>query len=300
MTVKSSLFCQLDATPVVGISLAGLSVLRLDQCGGNAPGNKWFKLHENIAHAKTQGIKTLLSFGGAWSNHLHALAAIGQELGLQTIGIVRGEEPANPSAMLCDAQQWGMKLVYVSRQAYKSRGDKAYIEELQARFGPCLVIPEGGANLAGVTGCTAIADMLREAGHINSQIVMAVGTGTTLAGVAVGLGKSSGAEVVGVSVLKGAYDLDEQIELFAGKASASWNILHDHHCGGYARVSPPLREFVLAFEQAHGIALDPVYTGKALFAIHQLVAMQQWDLSRPTIFIHTGGLQGRRGYSWLS
>ncbi len=300
MTVKSSLFCQLDATPVVGISLGGLSVLRLDQCGGSAPGNKWFKLHENITHAKNQGIQTLLSFGGAWSNHLHALAAIGHELGLQTIGIVRGEKPGRPSAMLCDAQNWGMKLVYVSRQDYRRRDDNAFVSELSTRFGPCLIVPEGGANAAGVAGCTAIAKLLIEAGHTSSRIVMAVGTGTTLAGVVTGLGESSGAEVVGVSVLKGAFDLDEQVELFAGRVSASWKILHDHHCGGYARVSPQLREFVLEFERAHGIALDPVYTGKALFAVHQLVATQRWDLSRPTVFIHTGGLQGRRGYSWLS
>lgn len=300
MTTKSSLLHKLDATPVLGVSLRGLDVLRLDLCGGAAPGNKWFKLQQNVSHAKNQGIKTLLSFGGAWSNHLHALAAIGPELGLQTIGIVRGEEPARPSAMLCDARRWGMKLIYVSREAYKARVEQACLTELQARFDPCLIIPEGGANLAGVAGCTAIAELLVDGGHCDSRIVMAVGTGTTLAGVAQGLGQNSGAELVGVSVLRGAFDLDYRVEVFAGPGCASWHILHDYHCGGYARVSPALREFILAFQHVHGIALDPVYTGKAMFAIWRRVAAGQWDLNRPTVFIHTGGLQGRRGYSWLS
>ena len=300
MKSKSSLLSHLDATPVLGVSLASVSLLRLDQCDGNAPGNKRFKLQSNIIAARKRGATTLVSFGGAWSNHLHALAAIGRSVGLQTVGIVRGEEPKKPSAMLEDAKAWGMQLVYVSRQEYKMKDESAYLDQLRARFDPCLVIPEGGANQAGVEGCEAIGDLLVEEGCDGLKVVLAVGTGTTLAGIARGMGENSGANLVGVSVLKGAHDLDNRVAEFTHKQCANWQILHEHHCGGYARVSPALREFILAFEAVHNIPLDPVYTGKALFAVHQLIASGQWHEDQPVVMVHTGGLQGRRGFDWLS
>ena len=299
MKSELSLLSRLDATAVLGVSLAAVCVLRLDLCGGNAPGNKWFKLQENITEARKCGINTVVSFGGAWSNHLHALAATGRELGLQTIGIIRGEEPVNPSPMLEDAKAWGMQLVYVSRQEYTMKDEKTYIEKLQARFDPCLVIPEGGANLAGVAGCESIGDLLVEEGCASSRVVLAVGTGTTLAGIARGLGENSGANLVGISVLKDAHDLDDRVAQFTGKECAPWQILHEYHCGGYARVSAPLREFILAFQDAHNIPLDPVYTGKAMFAVHQLIASGHWRESQRVVLVHTGGLQGRRGFDWL-
>ncbi len=300
MITTSNLFVPLGPEAVLGQSLANVSVLRLDQTGGSAPGNKWFKLQGNIAAARERGIGTIVSFGGPWSNHLHALAAIGLERGLQTIGIVRGEQPQNPSAMLRDAQAWGMQLVYVSREEYRQRAEQEYIDGLHRRFGPCLVIPEGGANTVGVTGCQAIAELLHAAGISQHKVVLAVGTGTTLAGIAQGLGGSFAGQLVGVSVLKGAYDLDSNVAAFTTSDCARWQILHDHHCGGYARVSAGLREFILAFEAIHQIPLDPVYTGKALYAIHQLLVSGQWSIQQPMVFIHTGGLQGRRGFSWLS
>ena len=300
MSLKSNVLDCLGREPVLGQSLSNLSLLRLDQCGGTAPGNKWFKLQGNIAEAQRQGVKTLVSFGGAWSNHLHALAATGRELGLQTIGIVRGEQPENPSAMLNDAREWGMKLVYVSRGEYRRRAEPEYIDEICARYGPCLVIPEGGANPAGVEGCKAIADLLLNADARNCKIVLAVGTGTTLAGVALGLGSSSRCEMVGISVLKGAFDLDSNVAALTGGDCAPWRILHDHHCGGYARVTPALRQFILAFQAVHKIPLDPVYTGKALYGVHQMLLSGQWSEDQPIVFIHTGGLQGCRGFSWLS
>ena len=289
----------LGRIPVLGQSLADVTVLRLDQQGGSAPGNKWFKLQGNITEARNRGVNTLVSFGGAWSNHLHALAASGRELGLQTIGIVRGKKPDKPSAMLQDAKKWGMKLVYVSREEYRRRDEPGYLEEIQARYDPCLVVPEGGANLAGVEGCKTIAEQLLAGSVSGHKIVLAVGTGTTLAGVAEGLGADFAGEVVGISVLKGAFDLDSRVAEFTSDNSANWRILHDHHCGGYARVNPALREFILAFQQTHQIPLDPVYTGKALFAVHQLLASEEWSPDQPIVFIHTGGLQGRRGFPWL-
>lgn len=323
----------LNNTPVLGVSMRNIALLRLDQAGGPAPGNKSFKLSGYIAEARRLGVTRLVSFGGAWSNHLHALAATGYHLGLETIGIVRGEvdsaqsseqrgarlyqRPYEESAMLRDARRWGMQLVPVSRREYRQRYDADYQREIAARFAPCVLIPEGGASALGAQGCSAIAEMLRHSAHWARRIVLPIGTGTTLAGLAAKLDEQY--ELVGVSALKGAADLPGRVQALISQLTterdtdrtthlttdptngshARWRILHDHHCGGFARVSPPLREFILAFEAAQGIRIEPVYTGKMLFALHQLYQQGDWDPAVPVIAVHTGGLQGRRGYDWL-
>lgn len=254
-----------------------------------------------MATARRMGVRRLVSFGGAWSNHLHALAALGRDRGFETVGVVRGEPPAVESAMLQDVRSWGMRLVYVSREEYRLRSDRVYLEEVSKAFAPCLVIPEGGSNAEGARGCMEIARLVKAINPASGPVVLAVGTGTTLAGVAAGLGSTY--EVVGISVLKGAGDLELRVQQAVTDCHpddcAAWHILHDHHCGGYARVSAELREFMLEFEKVHRVALDPVYTGKMLFAIHQSLQHRQWDPGQPLLAIHTGGLQGRRGYSWL-
>ena len=284
------------------MSLGHVSLLRLDQTGGLAPGNKSFKLRPYFAEAKRLGTTRLISFGGAWSNHLHALAAMGCQLGVETVGIIRGELSAEKSAMLADARRWGMRIVYVSRQDYRRRNDRIYQQELTERFAPCALIPEGGATVAAARGCVSIADIIRDNAPLARHIVVPVGTGTTMAGLAAGLDED--VEIEGVSALKGANDLTERVAslLPSSRSSryAQWRILHDYHCGGFARTNPLLREFMLAFEAIHGIELEPVYTGKMLLAIHQLRACGDWDECAPVLAIHTGGLQGRRGYSWLS
>lgn len=291
----------LGSATVQGVSLEHVNLLRLDLTGGAAPGNKSFKLQEYLAQAQRLGVRRLVSFGGAWSNHLHALAAIGLEAGLETVGIVRGDAPKNPSAMLIDVQRAGMEICYVSREEYRKRNEQAYQHQLKQRFAPCLLIPEGGSSLQGARGCAAIAQLIREHPHEAKRIVLPVGTGTTLAGIAAALDDSY--EIVGISALKGATDLEDRVDnLLAGLGSdttARWRILHQYHCGGFARASMPLREFMLEFEAVHGIPLDPVYTGKMLYAIHQLRRGGEWEASERLLAIHTGGLQGRRGYSWL-
>ncbi len=280
--------------------MAQVSLLRLDLAGGLAPGNKLFKLAENFADAQKNGNTRMVSFGGAWSNHLHALAALGCERGFETIGIVRGEKPALPSAMLRDAARWGMQLRYVSRSEYRQRNSSEFVAALLKDIGPCHIIPEGGANAAGARGCRAIARLLPVEADTSTRIVLAVGTGTTLAGIAGEL--AGGEDIVGISVLKGAGDLDDRVRTRLDDIGANhvgnWRVSHDHHCGGYARVSPELKAFILEFERVHKIPLDPVYTGKTLFAVFQMVKRGDWD--GEIIAIHTGGLQGRRGYPWLS
>jgi len=294
-----ALLQRLSSRPVLGVPLANVSLLRLDRCAGPAPGNKSFKLRINLQQARQLGYRRVLSFGGAWSNHLHALAACGREMGLETIGVVRGDEQKLDTAMLADVRDWGMRLLPVSRAEYRRRHDRAYREALRARFAPCLVVPEGGANGAGVRGCLRIADCLRSVN--GTKVVVPVGTGGTLAGLAAGLAPAH--SVTGIAALKGASDLEQRVEGLlseAGlRAQVNWHILHSYHCGGFARVSDALRKFILAFERVQGIPLEPVYTGKMMFAVHSLLALGEWPANEPLVAVHTGGLQGRRGYSWL-
>lgn len=300
--MNANLLTRLDNTPVSEIAMGNVSLLRLDRTGGLAPGNKSFKLHENLAEARRLGVRRLVSFGGAWSNHLHALAAVGRDSGFETVGIVRGEATADETPMLQDARSWGMQIIHISRTEYRQRNECEYLKKVGDRFAPCLVIPEGGANAEGARGCMAIADLVKDVAPRTRRIVLPVGTGTTLAGLAVGLG--SGYEVVGISALKGAGDLEQRVkQVLAGSGAtevAHWRILHDYHCGGFARSNAQLRDFILEFENVHRVPLEPVYTGKMLFAIHQLLQSGELDSATPVLAIHTGGLQGRRGYNWLA
>lgn len=285
--------------------MANVSLLRLDLTGGLAPGNKHFKLRESLDAARLQGIRRLVSFGGPWSNHLHALAAVGYEQGLETVGIVRGEEAEADSAMLADARGWGMRIVRVSRSEFRRRNEPSWMQEMEKRFAPCLVIPEGGSGTRGVSGCQDIARLLRQVAPQARRVLLPVGTGTTLAGVVAGLDRDC--EVIGVSALKGAVDLEQRVGVaLAGcpgagaPARGQWRILHDAHCGGFARVSDSLKAFILEFEQVQGVPLEPVYTGKMLLAIHQRLRSGEWPADQPLLAIHTGGLQGRRGFDWLA
>jgi 1-aminocyclopropane-1-carboxylate deaminase len=277
-------------------------VLRLDLLGGAAPGNKWFKLQPYLALARERGIRTLVSFGGAWSNHLHALAAVGREEGMRTVGIVRGERSATLSPTLRDVVDLGMQLVFVSRAAYRRRHEAAYLQALQARYAPCLVIPEGGAEGSGVLGCRAIGDLLQRHAPAGADVFLAVGTGTTLAGIAASV--SAVRAVEGVAVLKGLQDIDDRVAAWlaqtTGGAQCRWRIYHGGHCGGYARVTPELQRFMLAFERSQGIPLDPVYTGKVFFTLQRRIRAGEIDPGQVLVAVHTGGLQGRRGYPWLA
>jgi 1-aminocyclopropane-1-carboxylate deaminase len=292
---------QLCDKPVAGVAMGNVSLLRLDTGGGLAPGNKHFKLLGSLAAARRVGHSRVLSFGGAWSNHLHALAALGAERGFATTGIVRGDDDTADSATLADARQWGMEIIKVSRTEYRRRHDADYLAELGRRHGPCLLIPEGGANSEGAGGCMAIAELVKVHAPRARHILVPVGTGTTLAGLVAGLGESY--RVTGVAALRGAVDLESRVECaldaLAVSSHAQWRILHNDHCGGFARVSPDLRQFMLAFEAVQGIALEPVYTGKMVYAIQRRLGTGEWSPEQPLLAIHTGGLQGRRGYPWL-
>lgn len=275
------------------------SVLHLDRLAPPAGGNKAFKLKHNLAGLASGD--TVLSFGGAWSNHIHALAAVGRQRGLRTVGVIRGERPAQLSATLLDAIECGMQLHFVSRSEYRRRYDPAYIHTLQDQFGPCRIVPEGGANHAGVRGCRDIVSMLQTSEIDFDLIAVACGTGSTFAGVICDL--NAGQRGLGVTVLKGLESLSQDVGNWVQEQGVlprdNWSIESRFHCGGYARSTPELREFVREFERVHGLALDPVYTAKLFFALYKLRAAGELDEGTRVLALHTGGLQGRRGVDWL-
>jgi 1-aminocyclopropane-1-carboxylate deaminase/D-cysteine desulfhydrase-like pyridoxal-dependent ACC family enzyme len=276
----------------------GLDVFFLDALHPGL-GNKYYKLSANLASIKQKNIATVVSFGGAWSNHLLGLARLGRKAGLNTVGVVRGEQAEPLTAMLADARAAGMQLVFVSRSLYRSKASPEFLRQLESEFGECAILPEGGSNELAVQGCKQIISDLARQGVDYDALVVPVGTGGTLAGLVRGADRPC--EIFGISVLKGAYSLDDEVRSLMGSPvppQVSWKILHDYHGGGYARCSPALMQFVQMAERRWRLLLDPVYSGKALMATLKLRATGVLSGGK-TVFIHTGGLQGRRGYPAL-
>jgi 1-aminocyclopropane-1-carboxylate deaminase len=290
---------ELSPALVCGMTLENCRVLRLDRMNPPAGGNKYFKLKENLAGLSAG--HRVLSFGGAWSNHIHALAALGWERGFATVGIIRGERPQRLSATLEDALDWGMQLVFVSRSDYRRRYDAGYLQQLRRHFDPCVIVPEGGANPAGVKGCRDIVRLIDSCGLDYDRVAVACGTGSTLAGIACELGE--GRRALGIAVLKGQGSMCEDVKRWVAGQDAgpggNWRIEQGFHCGGYARAPEDLQRFILEFEQVQGIPLDPVYTGKLFYALYQLRRSGGLPVTERIIAVHSGGLQGRRGFDWL-
>lgn len=280
-----------------------LALWRLDRIDAAAPGNKLFKLSENLQAARAAGQQRVLSFGGAFSNHIHALALTGAAQGLQTIGLIRGEPDARDNPTLRDAAAAGMQLHFLSRHDYRrlsSVADGAAHAELQARFGPCHIVPEGGSNRLGVLGCRVLGEAIAAFSPLPDLVILPCATGATLAGVVAGLADRS--EVHGIAVLKGGEFLRdavrEQLESVAAGHCRRWRIDTDDHCGGYARVPLQLQQFVARFERATEVPIEPVYTGKMLYAIHRRIERGDYARGTRILALHTGGLQGARGFSY--
>ncbi len=262
-------------------------------------GNKYYKLMPNLEQAKNSGFKTILTFGGAWSNHIYATAMIGHIEGHQTVGIIRGERPKRLSAMLEDALCWGMHLEFVSRSEYRQKGALSLLQSLGDQYGEFYLLPEGGTNDVAVRGCARIVSDLNLYLQDYDLLVLPVGTGGTLAGVVMGLGGR--ARVLGISVLKGSEFLDDEVRDLLGSvgcAERNWSISHEFHAGGYARCPAELEAFILDFEALFQVPLDPVYTGKMMFAIDKLRRSGEISGNTKVVALHTGGLQGRRGFSF--
>lgn len=253
-------------------------------------GNKFRKLKYNLIQAQQENHSVLLTFGGAFSNHIVATAAAAKEQGFQSIGIIRGEELAskiaeNPTLSL--AKSLGMQLIFVTREAYRHKTDKTFIDQLRGQFGDFYLVPEGGTNECAVQGCEEI---LTPEDDSFDYICASVGTGGTLAGLI----RASDTEqfVLGFSSLNTDY-LQKEISKFA--TGKNWAINTDYHFGGYGKITPELIAFINDFYQKTKIPLDPVYTGKMMFGIQDLIAKKYFKKNAKILAIHTGGLQGIQG-----
>ena len=293
-----------------------LFVYRIDLIHPQISGNKWFKLKYNLVEAESKGYKKLLTFGGAFSNHIYATAAAGKIFGFKTIGMIRGEKhlPLNPT--LSFAEDCGMEFHYLDRTVYRRRYDKDFLIELEKKIPGAYFIPEGGTNLLAVQGCTEIHQNIK----LDFDIVCSpCGTGGTLAGIVCGLNERRRA--LGFSVLKGGEFLNNNvrdlIKQFVNYSKTNremaqpsrslgvnhsidlegynWEINLDYHFDGYAKINRELIEFTKNFEKVNNIPLDPVYTGKMMFGVYDLIKKNYYKEGTKIVAVHTGGLQGVEG-----
>lgn len=268
-----------------------VDMLREDEIHPLISGNKFRKLKYNLMHAKAMGFSKVLSFGGAYSNHIVALACACKMLELECVGVVRGDELAlfseeklkeNPSLKM--AIEHGMQLKFISRDAYRNKNNSDFLEELRIEFGDFYNIPEGGTNALAVKGCKEI---LGEEDSVYDFICVPVGTGGTMAGLVEGSNRKQ--HVLGFSALASDY-LTKEVSALTSKFN--WDIRYDFHFGGYAKVTDDLVAFMNSFYASSGVLLDPIYTAKMMFGVVELIKFNFFPKNTRILAIHTGGLQG--------
>ncbi len=279
-------------TQKIKISNKNISLLirREDLIHPFISGNKFRKLKYNLIQAKAENQDTLLTFGGAFSNHIAATAFAGKEYGFKTIGIIRGDELEskiliNPTLKF--AQECGMQFEFVTREDYRHKTEKEFIENLKHKFGNFYYIPEGGTNEFAVQGCE---EVLTKEDSEYDFVCCAVGTGGTISGLI----NSSlpHQKVLGFPALKGDF-LNDEIRKFV--RNDNWQLITDYHFGGYGKVNPALIAFVNQFYKENQIPLDPIYTGKMVFGVINLINANYFPVDSKILLIHTGGIQGIAG-----
>ena len=267
-----------------------LTIKREDEIHPEISGNKYRKLKYNLIAAKEQGLETLLTFGGAYSNHIAATASAGLEFGFKTIGIIRGDELADKvsgNSTLSFAQKCGMELKFISRKEYREKSSPEFIASLKKEFGYIYILPEGGTNDLAIKGCEEI---LTENDEDFDYICTPVGTGGTIAGIINSTNPNQ--KVVGFSSLKGDFLKGEIAKL---TTKGNWELITDYHFGGYGKINEELITFINNFKEETKIPLDPVYTGKMIYGLVDLMKRDKFKKGSKILAIHTGGLQGVKG-----
>ncbi len=271
-----------------------LVVKREDVLHEHVSGNKFRKLYYNVITAQDKGYDTLLTFGGAYSNHIAATAAAGNELGIKTIGVIRGDElgenlertlSENPTLRFAVSQ--GMQLHFVSRKAYREKTKPEFIANLFQLFGNFYLVPEGGTNELAVKGTEEI---LTPEDKEFDYICSAVGTGGTIAGLINSARPHQ--KVLGFPALKEQF-LHQNIAKYVN--SDNWELIRDYNFGGFAKIDKKLVDFINMANSLHNLPLDPVYTGKMLYGIIDLIKKDYFPKGSKILAIHTGGLQGKDG-----
>ncbi|TRZ43094.1 1-aminocyclopropane-1-carboxylate deaminase/D-cysteine desulfhydrase [Robertkochia solimangrovi] len=257
-------------------------------------GNKYRKLKYNLVELQEKGYAKLLTFGGAYSNHIAATAYAAKEQGVKAIGVIRGEElkaKAGENPTLNFARKQGMELHFVSREIYRTKTQPMFLESLYRRFGDFYLLPEGGTNALAVKGCEEI---LVEKDSAFDYICCAVGTGGTISGLI--NASTVHQKVLGFPALKGSFLKNEICNFVSGK---NWELIEDYHFGGYAKISASLVNFINVFKEQTAIPLDPVYTGKMIYGILDLAEKGYFSRGSSILAIHTGGLQGIPGMNQI-
>jgi 1-aminocyclopropane-1-carboxylate deaminase len=283
--------------PILEEKRINLFIKREDLIHPFVSGNKFRKLKYNIIEAVQQQKNTLLTFGGAYSNHIAAVSFAGKKAGFKTIGVIRGEELGNDikktllqNATLHEAAKNGMEFYFVDRETYRNKADESFIKELKQKFGDFYLVPEGGTNELAVKGCQEI---LTEKDASFNYICSAVGTGGTISGL-INSAKNN-QRVIGFPALKGDF-LHNDIEQYVEKKN-NWKLITDYHFGGYAKYNTELILFINKFYLQTQIPLDPIYTGKMLFGILDLIKKNYFSAGSKILAIHTGGIQGIEGFN---
>jgi len=302
--MKSDFFSQQIQTPNVRVELPLLDekevelwIKREDQIHPDVSGNKFRKLKYNLQQAKKKNHTTVLTFGGAFSNHILATASAGHLNGFQTIGVIRGEElgkdihkTIQENSTLQKAVSFGMKLVFISREQYRDKAHPDFIKGLQDRFGDFYLIPEGGTNEFAVQGCEEI---LTNEDRQFDYICSCVGTGGTIAGLI--RSAETHQQVLGFPALKGDFLKDDIQKWIFNKTN--WKLITEYHFGGYGKYTSELIHFINSFYKETQIPLDSIYTGKMLFGIIDSIRKGTFSRGTRILAIHTGGLQGIEGFN---
>lgn len=279
----------------------GIEILikRDDLVDTHISGNKWRKLKYNLLAARKQGYRKLLTFGGAYSNHIYATAAAGLRWKFDTVGVIRGEAHRTLNPTLRFAKHCGMTLYYLDRTRYRQKEHPALLAELQQQFGDFYLLPEGGTNPLALPGCEEIViELMHQTGGAFDVVTTACGTGGTLAGIANRL--PTGKTVLGFPVLKEGDFLKDNIRTLLGVADRhNWQLYNQYHCGGYAKRPPWLENFMDTFTARHGIPLDPIYTAKMFYGIYDLVTQGVFPYGTRIVMLHTGGLQSHMDSNFL-
>jgi len=267
-----------------------VTIKREDLIHAVVSGNKFRKLKYNLLQAKTENKKTLLTFGGAFSNHIAAVAFAAKENGFQSVGIIRGDELRDKIAQnptLKFAQECGMQFEFVSREAYRLKNKTAFLEDLKLKFGDFFLIPEGGTNALAIQGCQEI---LTAEDREFDYICCAVGTGGTISGIINSALPHQ--KILGFPALKGDF-LQDEIRIFV--QNKNWELITEYHFGGYGKINEDLIRFINQFYNDNQIPLDPIYTGKMVFGVIDLIQKNYFPAQSNILLIHTGGLQGIQG-----
>ncbi len=266
-----------------------LSVVRLDTIHPVVSGNKLFKLHFFMQEAIDNRAEGILTFGGVYSNHLVATAFACQAAGIKSVGIVRGEKPAVVSTTLSDCMEYGMALTFVSRQVYDDAKNTSFANGLKNTYPGYLFVPEGGYSPKGAAGAALVTNFIEKG---CTHICTAVGTATTLAGIAIGAQPQQ--KIIGVPVLKGMHDIEKRVIHLTGGNNYSFDLLHDFDFGGYAKKTPALLSFMNNLYLQHAIPTDFVYTGKMMYAVLNSIEKDFFAPGSKITCLHTGGLQGNK------